>query len=59
LKGRALSQEDVTVINQRNAELVSQLRTIDSAFSLGESGNGQLCYDFFNFRRKIHQKMAF
>ena len=41
LRGRIYSEEDINVINQRNAELVAQLRNIDSAFSLGESGNGQ------------------
>lgn len=47
-KIRNFSQEDVKLINQRNAELVAQLRNIDSAFSLGESGNsdGRVCIRF-------------
>ena len=44
LKGRAFTQEDIGVINHRNAELVAQLRNIDSAFSLGESGNSKSNY---------------
>ena len=45
LRSRNLSLEDINVINQRNAELVAQLRNIDSAFSLGESGNGEFAAD--------------
>jgi len=42
LRSRNFSMEDINVINRRNAELVAQLRSIDSAFSLGESGNGKI-----------------
>ena len=37
-KGVADDQVRVNLINQRNIELLQRLRTLDSAFSIGESG---------------------
>ena len=38
---REFNKEEIIMINQRNIELIQTLRTLDSAFSMGESG---LCY---------------
>ena len=38
---REFNKEEIIIINQRNIELIQTLRTLDSAFSMGESG---LCY---------------
>ena len=37
-KGVADDEVRVNLINQRNIELLQRLRTLDSAFSIGESG---------------------
>ena len=41
---------NLALINQRNIELLQRLRTLDSAFSLGESGK--------EFMRKYHVYFA-
>ena len=43
---REFNKEEIIMINQRNIELIQTLRTLDSAFSMGESG---LCYIFKHF----------
>lgn len=47
-KNKSYSQEDLQLINHRNLHLVSQLRNLDSAFSLGEGGldDGRMCIRF-------------
>merc|ERR1719270_2076942 len=40
------NKEEIMMINQRNMELIQTLRTLDSAFSMGESDNGRLCIRF-------------
>ncbi len=40
-KNRRYSPEELQMINHRNLQLVNQLRTMDSAFSLGEGGTGE------------------
>merc|ERR1719270_1805807 len=40
------NKEEIGMINQRNMELIQTLRTLDSAFSMGESDNGRLCIRF-------------
>jgi len=37
---------NLALINQRNIELLQRLRTLDSAFSLGESADGRVCIRF-------------
>ena len=38
IKTREFNTEEIGMINQRNMELIQTLRTLDSAFSMGESG---------------------
>ena len=38
MASREYNKEEIAVINQRNMELIQTLRTLDSAFSMGESG---------------------
>ena len=38
IKTREFNMEEIGMINQRNMELIQTLRTLDSAFSMGESG---------------------
>ena len=38
--------EELQSINHRNLQLVNQLRTLDSAFSLGEGSDGRMCIRF-------------
>ena len=38
IASREYNKEEIAVINQRNMELIQTLRTLDSAFSMGESG---------------------
>merc|ERR1719270_395923 len=46
IKTREFNMEEISMINQRNMELIQTLRTLDSAFSMGESDNGRLCIRF-------------
>jgi len=46
IKTREFNMEEIGMINQRNMELIQTLRTLDSAFSMGESDNGRLCIRF-------------
>ena len=35
---REFNREEIAIINRRNIELIQSLKTLDSAFSMGESG---------------------
>ena len=35
---REYNDQEIAIINRRNMELIQTLRTLDSAFSMGESG---------------------
>jgi len=40
------TDEELHLINHKNVQLINQLRTLDSAFSLGEGGDGRMCIRF-------------
>ena len=43
---REFNREEIAIINRRNIELIQSLKTLDSAFSMGESGQyiSENCY---------------
>ena len=50
IKTREFNMEEIGMINQRNMELIQTLRTLDSAFSMGESGK----LLFLNIKRCVN-----
>ena len=54
IKTREFNMEEIGMINQRNMELIQTLRTLDSAFSMGESGK----LLFLNIKRCVNVEIC-